>query len=207
MAPNPKFMQFMRITDSCFPVISKSGDETRFLGSAFAVAKDGGLLTCRHVVESAAGKLGIIHFPENGEANIRWVERVHYPADKNLDLAFLPQAAAGVDGLVVWPTADPQGVVMAIDAYAFGYTARGNPFPVECGYHAGSVVAVRPDYEYLGAYKAVALSFPVLEGMSGCPLLTSETPDLSRRLIGVCCANESQRVLAHEIVQAKRGRR
>lgn len=194
----------MQITDACFPVVSGGGDGPRFLGSSFVVTEDGGLLTCRHVVESAAGALGVIHMPKE-KTTVFEVDEVRFPADENLDLAFLPRAVAGVERLSVWPTLDPQHVTMAVDAYAFGYTARGNPFPVECGYHAGSVVVVRHDYEYLGGYSALALSFPVLEGMSGCPLLTSDSPGLDRRLMGICCGNESQRLLAHEVVQATRG--
>jgi hypothetical protein len=146
--------------------------------------------------------LAVVHMETGNVRLIPFEGEVRYPANKSLDLAFLPNAAASVDTLKVWPMLDPEYVTMGLDVYAFGYTARGNPYPLECGYHSGSTVVVRRADKSMGGYPAVVLSLAVLEGMSGCALQTVDHPGLTRAVVGICCGNESRRILAQEVVQA-----
>lgn len=197
------------IVDTCFAVLAVGGDsdKPRFLGTSFLIHTDGGLLTCRHVAESVGDgeKLAVLHFDNRRKTreSLIIVDEVLYPADDKLDLAYLPGVASVIESRVSWPAGDQSWILMGIEAHAFGYTARGNPFPVEIGYHPGSVVVRRNSDPNLGGYPSVVLSFSVLEGMSGSPLLSADSPDLSRQVIGICCGNESHRIVAREVVSTE----
>ena len=195
------------IIDTCFAVLAFGGEKPRFLGTSFVVGADGGLLTCRHVAESVSDgeQLAVLH-ADNAEGkreSIIFPEEVLFPADDGLDLAYLPGAASVIESRVTWPMGEQSWILMGIEAHAFGFTARGNPFPVEIGYHSGSVVVRRHSDPNLGGFPSIVLNFPVLEGMSGSPLLSAESPDLSRRVIGICCGNESHRIVAREVVSTE----
>lgn len=171
------------------------------------VGSDGGLLACRHVVESGSDgeQLAVLHADNSGETreSLIFPEEVLFPADEGLDLAYLPKPASVIESRVTWPMGEQSWILMGIEAHAFGYTARGNPFPVGIGYHAGSVVARRNSDPNLGGFPSLVLNFPILEGMPGSPLLSAESPDLSRRVIGICCGNENQRIVAREVVSTE----
>jgi hypothetical protein len=195
------------IIDTCFAVLAFGGERPRFLGTSFVVGADGGLLTCRHVAESVKDgeQLAVLHIDNAGERrkSLIFPEEVLFPADDGLDLAYLPKAASVIESRVTWPVGEQSWILMGIEAHTFGYTARGNPFPIEIGYHSGAVVARRNSDPNLGGFPSLVLNFPVLEGMSGSPLLSAESPDLSRRVIGICCGNESHRIIAREIVSTE----
>lgn len=195
------------IIDTCFAVLAFGGEAPRFLGTSFVVSADGGLLTCRHVAESIRDgeHLAVLHVDNAGERRESLIipEEVLFPDDDGLDLAYLPKAANVIKSRVAWPLGEQSWILMSIEAHTFGYTAGGNPFPVEVGYHSGSVVARRNSDPNLGGFPSLVLSFPVLEGMSGSPLLSAESPNLSRRVIGICCGNESHRIVAREVVSTE----
>jgi hypothetical protein len=201
------------IVDTCFAVLAVGGDteKPRFLGTSFLINEDGGLLTCRHVAESVNDKerLAVLHFDNRRETRqaLVLVDEVLFPADEKLDSAYLPSAVSVIKNRVLWPRGDQSWILMGIEAHAFGYTARGNPLPIEIGYHAGSVVVRRHSDPNLGGYPSIVLGFSVLEGMSGCPLASADSPDLTRRIIGICCGNESQRIVASEVVSTDIGGR
>jgi hypothetical protein len=147
-----------------------------------------------------------MHFDNSGEVremSLIVIDEVVYPDDETLDLAYLPGAASMIESRVAWPLGDQSWILMGIEAHTFGYTARGNPFPVEIGYHSGSVVVRRHSDPNLGGYPSIVLGFSVLEGMSGSPLLSADSPDLTRRVIGICCGNESHRIVAKEVVSTE----
>lgn len=197
------------INDTCFAVLAVGGssEKPRFLGTSFLIDHEGGLLTCRHVAESVQDgeQLAVLHFDNRGEARqaLILVDEVLFSADRDLDLAYLPRAAGVIENRVTWPLADQSWVLMGIGAHAFGYTARGNPFPIEIGFHSGSVVVRRNSDPNLGHYPSVVVDFSVLEGMSGSPLASADSPDLNRRIIGICCGNESHRIVAREVVSTE----
>jgi hypothetical protein len=198
------------IVDTCFAVLAVGGEseKPRFLGTSFLIHADGGLLTCRHVAESVSEgeRLAVLHFDNSRgprKTALIVVDEILYPADEKLDLAYIPGAASVIESRVFWPVGDQSWILMGIEAHTFGYTARGNPFPVEIGYHSGSVVVRRHSDPNLGGYPSIALSFSVLEGMSGSPLLSADSPDLGRQIIGICCGNESHRIIAREVVSTE----
>ncbi len=197
------------IVDTCFAVLAVGGDgeKPRFLGTSFLIHADGGLLTCRHVAESVhdGEQLAVLHFDNRGgkRESLILVDEVLYPADEKLDLAYLPRAASVIESRVAWPVGEQSWILMGIEAHAFGYTARGNPFPVEIGYHSGSLVVRRHSDPNLGGHPSIVVSFSVLEGMSGSPLLSADSPDLTRQVIGICCGNESHRIVAREVVSTE----
>jgi len=195
----------VNIFDIVFAVIAlnKRGDAPEsFLGNAFAVTGTGGLLTCRHVVDGANGRpLGVVDI---GGRDWCKVETVAYPDDEELDLAFLPSA---VQRHGVFPLPLLVGVVIPLgeDAIAYGYLVEGfgSSDPLVPTYHRGHIVAKLSKGSRLtpGRHPSWALSFPVIEGLSGSPVTTDHN---GMKLIGICYGVEQQRTLAHEVTVVER---
>ena len=64
----------------------------RFLGTAFPITPDGGLLTCRHVLDVQRGKNEVLAVFDNERNRIVPIECVEVSQHLNLDAAFIPNA-------------------------------------------------------------------------------------------------------------------
>ena len=110
------------------------------------------------------------------------------------DLCFLPDALA--DRREFIPILTPSLLQIGEDVYSFGSFALGrNSITPEHGYFSGRIVSIVPT-----ATKdhAILLPFPILEGMSGSPVLTYHN---GPKLVGVAFGNRSSRILASEVVE------
>ena len=167
-----------------------------YLGTAFPIVPEGGLLTCRHVVDISLQRgqcIGVLDFEAN---RVMRIQQIVYPQAPALDLAFLPNAFQRQKAEYL-PILTPSELKIGDDVYSFGFFAIGGSVKdIEEGYFAGSIV------NFTGSGQIVSLTLPyaVLEGMSGCPVLTYHN---GPKLVGVAYGNRASRILASEVVEVQ----
>ncbi|MFI5004741.1 MAG: serine protease [Solirubrobacterales bacterium] len=190
----------MNTRDIVFPVAVLDEDEqpVSLAGSAFPVTPDGGLLTCLHVVNRVDGngvqiRVGIIDAQQRRIYPIE--EHFSPPPDAGLDIAYLP-LAGGRPTPCYLPILDPDEVLMGSDANMLGYYSGALPF--EVGSFRGSAVAVSTERRH----QRIRLSYPVIEGCSGSPLLTYHN---GTKVAGMAYGSESQRIQTYEVVDVQDG--
>lgn len=167
--------------------------EKKFLGSAAAITPDGGLLTCRHVVELGDGWETVV-VKENKSDRLFPVSEVNV-SSRGVDLAFLPRALPG-ECRPFLPILTPAKLLVGTAVYTFGFFAVSGPSDnVERGYFAGSIVNFSRADDPPRSH-AITLPYPVVEGLSGTAVLTYHN---GPKLVGVAYGNRSSRVIASEV--------
>lgn len=179
-----------------FPVVTLNdgGQPDRLRGNAFPISANGDLVTCRHVVSVLAGtQLAVLDRATN---RIIPFTRVESHPNTDIDMALLPQALGRPSDY--FPIL-PSGLLhVGGDLNAYGwYSTTGRASTMTDGFFAGHVVGFRA-----GTPISMTLSFPVIEGLSGSPLVTYHN---GSKVVGICIGSESQRVLAHEVVDFREG--
>lgn len=173
-----------------------------FIGNAFPVAPNGGLLTCRHVLDIAVpeGQAIAVFDSETSQYVVPGSMPV-YPTDPAVDLAFLPDALQRPKQ-ELFPILSPPLLKIGEDAYTFGFFAIGaKQESVEQGYFAGKIVNFF-NYPESDGRTRMTLPFPVLEGMSGSPILTYHN---GPKVVGVGIGNRQTRILASEVIEFREG--
>jgi hypothetical protein len=188
----------MDINDFFFRLygIDRKGRE-HFLGSSFPVTPDGGLLTCAHVVAVDREELTLaVHDNLSGEKV--FIEDVRL-SERDLDMAFLPNALEGEERSFL-PLLAPRALVTGESTFCYGFFAIGGVptrREVEQGYFSGKIVNFTktdgPDPIW-----SITLPFPVLEGMSGSPVLTYHQ---GPKVVGLAYGNRSTRIVASEVLE------
>ena len=92
----------------------------QFLGTAFPVAPNGGLVTCRHVVDVNLkdDEFVVVHDEELNR--VVAIEECRYPKHSSIDIAFIPNALKR-EKREFFPILSPESIVMGMDVYSFGY--------------------------------------------------------------------------------------
>jgi hypothetical protein len=177
-----------------------SGRPIAFLGNAFPIEVNGGLVTCRHVLEISMAPGEYIAVFDNEFNTYTRLEDIRLPSEPDLDLAFLPYALQR-DKKEFFPLLTPQQLTMGEDIYSFGYFAIGGSGVgnVERGYFGGRIVNIVSDR---ADRATITLPFPVLEGLSGSPILTYHN---GPKVVGMAIGSRSSRILAAEIVDVEEG--
>ena len=186
----------MNIDHFFFRLYAISGARAeKFLGSALPVTGDGGLLTCRHIVDGIPRKELAVHHNITG-----WkihVKQVLTPEDESLDLAYLPQSLQK-GPCSFFPILPPEVPLTGQPVYSYGFfetTESGSP--VEQGYFSGSVVNMLK----IGGTDtrwALTLPYALIEGMSGSAVLTNVN---GPKLVGIGYGNQQSRVLAAQVLE------
>lgn len=176
----------------------ESGKPSAFLGSAFPVAPDGGLLTCRHVVNVDIPEGSGIAVLDHATGQFtRITEQPILPVDTGIDMAFLPRAL-GRSKPEFFPVLLPELLKIGESVYSFGFFSIGGTVgDVEQGYFSGSIINFFR-HEQGPTQASFMLPYPVLEGMSGSPVLTYHN---GPKLVGLAIGNRSSRILASEIFE------
>jgi hypothetical protein len=178
----------------------RNDEDHRYLGTAFPVAPDGGLLTCRHVVDVdydlQTQRLGIMDDERNVFAF--WDDTI-FPSDDGLDLAFVPNAL-GRSKEEFFPILTPEILRTGEDVYTFGFfQPNGGDGTATRAYLSGAVVNMFS----AGADREIhhlLLPYAIIEGMSGSPVLTYHH---GPKVVGLATGNRTQRVVAHEVMDYK----
>lgn len=175
-------------------VLDGSNTPRSFLGCAFPVTPDGGMLTCRHVVAEAhtnGTPLGIV----TATGQITEVNEIRFPADASIDVAYIPGPNQHSEG-AYFPLLPPKSLLIGEDVHTFGYFAiAGDQSNVEQGYFSGKLVNIASQTS-IGPH-TITLPFPILEGMSGSPVLTYHN---GTKLVGIAHGNRQTRVLSSEVL-------
>jgi Trypsin-like peptidase domain len=180
--------------------VSPSGEPTQFLGTAFPVAPNGGLLTCRHVVDLSLpeGFAVAVFDNELGRFSPLTIPPI-YPSNRSVDMAYLPNALSRPKR-EFFPILSPNDLKIGEGIYTFGYFAiGGDSQSIEQGYFAGKIVNFF-DHERSNENASFTLPYAILEGMSGSPVLTYHS---GPKVVGICIGNRSSRILASEIIEYK----
>jgi len=178
-------------------LIDNSQKPVKFLGSAFPIVPNGGLITCRHVVDIVSDANFRLAVYDNEFRRFSIIHKVIFPSNQNLDLAFLPNALDRVKEEYI-PILEPSKVLIGEEVYSFGYYAIGGRVEdVTQGYFSGRIVNIFQN-QMRGGCPSLTLPYPILEGMSGSPAMTYHN---GPKLVGVCYGNQAQRVIASEVVE------
>jgi hypothetical protein len=166
-----------------------------FLGTSFPVTPDGGLLTCRHVADIDRERFRLaVH--DNETSQRCFLEDIRFPSTEELDMAFLPRALPGTRRSF-FPILTPSKLITGEDVYSYGFFAlAGDDRLVEQGYFSGRIVNFTKSTSSPPVW-SLTLPFPVLEGMSGSPVLTYHN---GPKVVGLAFGNRSTRILASEIL-------
>lgn len=176
-----------------YRLFRESADATtpKFIGSAFAIAPDGGLLTCRHVVDQQLDEDEFISVLDEQVGRRVRVEQITYPPDAAVDAAFLPEALKRHKEEFL-PLISPETVKVGEDVYSFGFF-QSSDGPEE-GYFSGRIVNFT---KRRGLY-SLTLPYPIVEGLSGSPVLTYHN---GPKVVGMAYGSRSTRILASEILE------
>ena len=166
----------------------------KLLGTAFPIAPDGGLMTCRHVVEVNRGVGERVAVWDDEAHRMVPIEEVRYPQRSGLDMAFIPDALQRSKA-ELFPILSPERVVMGEDVYSFGYFRAGAA--VDVGYFKGNIVNFS-NAGGLPELQRMSVSYAVLEGLSGSPVLTYHN---GPKVVGLCYGNTQSRILASEVIE------
>lgn len=190
-------MQVSKFFYSVFLIDHRNGKDHRYLGTAFPVAPDGGLLTCRHVVDvdydPVTHRRGI-YDPERG-IFVLMADPIYSNAD-HLDMAFVPNALQQSKA-EFFPILTPAALNIGEDVYSFGFfKPNGGDGTATQAYLSGRIVNMFNVDADRGIH-SMLLPYAVIEGMSGSPVLTYHN---GPKVVGMTIGNQMQRVVAHEVM-------
>jgi hypothetical protein len=171
---------------------TSGGKPVAYLGTAFPVKPNGGLLTCRHVVDITLENGEAVCVLDNERETLVSVETVQYPIEPSLDLAFLPEGLRRAKP-EYFPVLDPTQIFVGEDVYSFGsFVVSGE---TQEGYFKGNIVNFGRSTP--GGHAVLTLSYPVVEGLSGSPVLTYHN---GPKVVGLAYGSRSSRVTAAEVL-------
>jgi hypothetical protein len=181
-------------------IVDASNAPLQFLGTAFPITPNGGLLTCRHVVDASFPPGSSLAVFDNELGRFTRIPATPViPTSPNVDIAYLPNALQRTKA-EYFPILSSSELKVGEDVYSFGYFAiGGDSRAVEHGYFAGKVVNFF-NHERSAAEASLTLPYAVLEGMSGSPILTYHN---GPKVVGIGIGNRSSRILASEIIEYK----
>jgi Trypsin-like peptidase domain len=193
----------MNVSELFFPVLAADGSGTpvAHLGCAFPVNRRGDLLTCEHVVNPGDGnRLVVWHSARN-----RGYEVEARPSSwPGLDLAVILEAFDGEGVEAFFPFLEPPELRLGHDIYTFGYYSPRGLASIRKGYFGGKLVSIEEGSHAVKQtpYERLVLPYPVIEGLSGSPVLTYWS---GVKAVGVCFGNEPQRITAYEVTEVEEG--
>ena len=166
----------------------------QFLGTAFPITPNGGLLTCRHVVDVNMNDDESVVIVDAEMNQAIPVEEIKYASRPDFDVAFIPDAFRRPKRHF-FPVLSPQRILMGEDVYSVGFfVSDGN---VVAGYFKGNIVNLEQFKESPGL-AGMSLSYAVIEGLSGSPVLTYHN---GPKILGLCHGSVQSRIAPREILE------
>src|SRR5687767_7660998 len=122
-------------------LVDSEGLPVQFLGNAFPIVPDGGLLTCRHVVDLEATDNSLAVF-DNETDSYKVISQLVFPGEPKLDLAFLPNALQRSKA-EFFPILTSDTLYAGEDVYSFAHYATGGLLDsLTEGYFAGKLTNI-----------------------------------------------------------------
>ena len=175
-------------------VTTQSLQIRRFLGTAFPITPNGGLLTCRHVVDVSIKDNETLAVFDNEANRLVPISDFKVPTHPDFDVAFIPNALQR-EKPEFFPLLSPHLITMGEDIYSFGYYLSG--INLHMGYFTGNIVNFLKS-DRTPASVSMSLSYAVIEGLSGSPVLTYHN---GPKLVGMCWGNIQTRIVAREVME------
>ncbi|MCB1123334.1 MAG: trypsin-like peptidase domain-containing protein, partial [Verrucomicrobiae bacterium] len=147
-------------------VVDKNMKILRYRGTTFPITPGGGFLTCRHVLDVNLQEDESLAILDNETHSLVRIEKIIYPSKEEFDMAFLPNALKKPKE-EFFPILTPEEIIFGEDVYSFGYfdSSRG----LNVGYFKGNIVNFLENPQ---DPDSISLSYAVIEGLSGSPVLT-----------------------------------
>ncbi len=125
-----------------------------------------------------------------------------FPRHRALDAAYIPSPFNEPSASCV-PILLPQQLLVGESVYSVGFFALGGQITqVIRGYFSGRIVNFF-EADESGEIHAMMLPYPIIEGMSGSPVLTYHN---GPKVVGLAYGNQIQRVVASEVLEYKDGK-
>jgi hypothetical protein len=189
-------------------VLGEGGLPVALAGCAFPISPQGDLVTCRHVIERYDNdqKLLPVGVWDDRRSRLFPVRRVESADWGGLDLAVIPSAFGDEPTGDYFPVLDPDRLQIGDDVFTWGYYAT-DPRQlnrIRDGFFRGSLVSLEPGSAAVKEtpYERLVLPYPVIEGLSGSPVLTYHN---GAKVVGVCFASEALGVQAYEVTEVREG--
>jgi hypothetical protein len=173
-------------------LVERTSAKRIFRGTAFPIAPDGTLLTCRHVAAIEHSENEFLAVLDNERDVLVPIEDQSIVRSAVADIALI-RNALGHPKSEFFPLLTPRRLSIGADIYTFGYFCIGGQGEPERGYFGGKVVNISGNAQTA----SLTLPFPVLEGMSGSPVLIYHN---GVKVVGLATGNRSSRILASETV-------
>ena len=153
-------------------------------------------MTCRHVTDVNKKDDEILAIID-GELNQPVpIQEIKYPQTPDLDIAFIPNAISRPKK-EFFPILSPELIVMGENVYSVGFYVAGEK--TEVGYFKGNIVNFSQS-EGSPGFTRMSLSYAVIEGLSGSPVLTYHN---GPKVVGLCYGSVQSRIAPREILEYK----
>jgi hypothetical protein len=175
------------VEDIIVPIyITPKKDETKFafLGTGFYIDKNGHLLTCRHVADNLDNSHRLFAYQIGKRKDL---ELTVLRKSTQYDLALCKSSPPKIkERLWPWPIINEPFITIGdeIEVYGYWYEPLGpDEVPFRQRYMKGHITGVPIDPNYPDSFE---LSFPVLSGMSGSPLIhRAQVEDESEKRVSI----------------------
>lgn len=172
----------------------------KFCGTAFPITPTGDFLTCFHVLDQMLETNEYIAILDFETSKFIRVENFKY--DKKLDIALLINPLKK-NCIRYLPIIDPIRLMIGEDVFTYGYYS--NPLTndeVVDGYFKGNIVSFS-FCDLVNRNQCSVLSFPIIEGLSGSPLLTFHN---GVKVVGLNVGNLQHNIQQSNIIEYKNGK-
>lgn len=192
------------VEDVIVPLIAipKSNESKfRFLGTGFYFDENGHLLTCRHIVDELRenDRFCAYQIGKKRELKLNIIRK-----SNKYDLALCKSVPSGLEK--PWPFVDKPFVDIGSDVEVYGYLHEPlgpNELPFRQRYMKGHVSGISRDTSYPDSFE---LSFPILFGMSGSPLVCHfpiEGENNKRTgIVGCAYGSRESEVVHHTVISS-----
>ncbi len=169
----------------------------KFLGCTFPITPDGGMLTCKHVVDIRYEKSSQrIMIYDNEMRKYVSVSKVTYSKNASADIAFLEKALQR-EKVEFIPMLKPKKILIGAKIFSHGHYSIGRHVKdvIPACFH-GNIINFFVDEK--SGIAGMTLSYPVIEGMSGSPILKTYN---DVKVVGMCIGSMQQRIVASEVLE------
>ncbi len=151
-------------------------------------------MTCRHVTDVNKEETELVAIFDGERNQAVLVKDIQYPRDRGLDIAYMPNALERPKR-EFFPILSPTQIVMGDNVYSVGFYTEGRS--PEVGYFKGNIVNFT-QADKTPESTEMSLSYPVIEGLSGSPVLTFHN---GPKIVGLCHGSVQSRIAPREILE------